>query len=206
MPLGTPRQYRTIGLEGHFGGGAMGDIREPLTAVASEAVFVRDLRLLFEASPDVLLVLLPDAPKYTMVAATEARLAATMTTREGTIGRSLFDLFPDNPDDPEATGTRNLRASLERVLATRKPDTMAVQRYDIRGPDGTFQPKYWSPKNLPVLSETGEVAYILHRVEDVTELVQATELGEELRDKTRAMEREVVRRSQELAAANRDLR
>ena len=58
-----------------------------------------DHRLLFEASPEVLLVLLPDAPRYTMVAATDARLLATHTSREQVIGRSLFDLFPDNPDD-----------------------------------------------------------------------------------------------------------
>jgi PAS domain S-box-containing protein len=169
-------------------------------------MFVRDLRLLFEASPEILLVLLPDSPEFTMVAATNARLAATHTTREQIIGRPLFEVFPDNPDDPEATGTSNLRASLERVLATRAPDTMAVQRYDIRGPDGTFHTKYWSPKNIPVLSPSGEVLYILHRVEDVTELVQVTSLSEELRGKTRAMEREILMRSQELAAANRGLR
>jgi signal transduction histidine kinase len=165
-----------------------------------------DFRLLFEESPDVLLVLLPDAPRYTMVAATRARLRATHTTLEETIGRGLFELFPDNPDDPAATGMSNLRASLERVLATRAPDTMAVQKYDIRGPDGSFQVKYWSPKNLPVLSPSGEVRFILHRVEDVSELVRASELGEELRGRTREMEREVINRSRELAAANRDLR
>ncbi len=173
---------------------------------ATDEAIGRDFRLLFESSPDVLLVLLPDAPRYTMVAATDARLAATHTTREQTLGRPLFDLFPDNPDDPNATGTSNLRASLERVLATRAPDTMAVQRYDIRGPDGTFQTKHWSPRNIPVLSASGEILYILHRVEDVTELVQATELGEVLRDKTHAMEREVIRRSHELDSANRELR
>jgi signal transduction histidine kinase len=165
-----------------------------------------DFRLLFEASPDVLLVLLPDAPRYTMVAATRTRLEVTHTTLEETIGRGLFELFPDNPDDAAATGASNLRASLERVLATRAPDTMAVQKYDIRGPDGTFQTRYWSPRNLPVLSASGEVLYILHRVEDVTELVRASEAGEELRGRTREMEREVVHRSRELAAANRELR
>ncbi|HEX6271721.1 MAG TPA: ATP-binding protein [Polyangiaceae bacterium] len=165
-----------------------------------------DFRLLFESSPDVLLVLLPDAPRFTMVAATDARLSVTHTTREGTLGRGLFELFPDNPDDTGATGTSNLRASLERVLATRAADTMAVQRYDIRGPDGTFQAKYWSPKNVPVLSADGSIAFILHRVEDVTDLVQASELGQELRDRTRQMEREVLSRSRELAEANRSLR
>src|SRR5687768_2942705 len=140
-----------------------------------------NFQLLFEQSPDVLLVLRPDAPRYTMVAATEARLLATHTTR-ATLGRGLFEVFPDNPDDPAASGMNNLRASLDRVLATRLPDTMPVQKYDIRGPDGTFSAKYWSPKNLPVLSPQGEVLFILHRVEDVSELVKAAEVGDELRD------------------------
>ena len=80
------------------------------------AVAPADFQVLFEASPDVLLVLLPDSPRFTMVAATEARFRATHTTRE-TLGMGLFELFPDNPDDADATGTNNLRASLERVLA-----------------------------------------------------------------------------------------
>lgn len=167
---------------------------------------VLDFRVLFEESPDVLLVLLPDAPRFTMVAATRARYAATMTTPEQTIGVGLFELFPDNPDDPTATGTSNLRASLNRVLETRAPDTMAVQRYDIRSPDGTFQSKYWSPKNLPVFGPNGDVAYIFHRVEDVTELVRASELSEEQRGRANAMEREVISRSRELSAANAELR
>ncbi len=164
-----------------------------------------DFQLLFEHCPDILLVLLPDAPRYTMVAATEARLAATHTSRDS-LGRGLFEVFPDNPDDPGATGMSNLRASLDRVLASRRPDTMAVQKYDIRAPDGTFTAKYWSPKNLPVLSPQGEVRYVLHRVEDVTELVRASEVGEELRDRTHEMEHEVIRRSNELARAMNELR
>jgi signal transduction histidine kinase len=164
-----------------------------------------DFRLLFEESPEILLVLLPDAPRFTIISATRARLAVTGTTPEQ-FGQGLFEVFPDNPDDPAATGTANLRASLDRVLATCAADTMAVQKYDIRAPDGSFRVKYWSPKNVPVLSPAGDVLYIVHRVEDVTELVRAEELGEELRGRTRAMEREVVARSRELAAANHELR
>ena len=165
-----------------------------------------DFQLLFEESPDVLIALLPDSPRFTVVAATRARLAATHSTREETIGRGLFELFPDNPDDPEAQATANLRASLERVLATKSPDTMAVQKYDIPLPGGGFEAKYWSPRNIPVLSPSGDVLYILHRAIDVTDLVRATEEGAELRGRTQDMEREVVRRSRELDAANRQLR
>jgi len=164
-----------------------------------------DYKLLFEESSEVLLVLLPDAPRFTMVAGTNARWRATHTTQE-TLGRGLFEVFPDNPDDPSASGTSNLRASLERVLKTRQPDTMPVQKYDIRGPGGSFEARYWSPKNLPVLSPSGELLYIVHRVEDVTDLVRASEQGDELRGKTRAMEGEVLQRSQELEVALRQLR
>jgi signal transduction histidine kinase len=165
-----------------------------------------DYQLLFEESPDVLLVLLPDSPRFTAVAATKARLQSTHSILEQTVGRGLFELFPDNPDDGAADGTRNLRASLERVLATRVADTMAVQKYDIPLPDGGFEAKYWSPCNLPVLGPDGEILYIMHRAVDVTELVRAGELGQELRGLTRDMEREVLQRSRELDAANRQLR
>ncbi len=162
-----------------------------------------DFRAVFETTPNPYLLLTPD---FTIVAVTDAYLAATLTTREAILGRPLFDVFPDNPEDSAATGVNNLRASLERVLATRAPDPMAVQKYDVRRPDGTFAVKYWSPKNLPVLSASGEVRYIIHHVEEVTELVRAMKAGEELRGRTLAMEQEVVRRSEELAVANRELR
>lgn len=165
-----------------------------------------DYRILFEESPDILLVLLPDTPRFTMVGATRARLAVTHTTREQIVDRGLFEVFPDDPTDSGATGTRNLKASLDRVLATRAPDTMAVQKYDIQGPDGQFVSRYWSPKNIPVLSPSGEILYILHRVEDVTQLVSSSESAEALAGPTRALEREIVARSRELGAANDALR
>lgn len=127
---------------------------------------------LFEQAPGAYLVLLPDPPRYTIVAASDVYLRATLTTRDGSDGiveRGVFEAFPDPPDDPSATGTRNLRSSLETVLHTRAPHRMAVQRYDVQAPDGTWEVRYWEPLNSPVLGAAGEVEYILHAVEDVTE-------------------------------------
>lgn len=131
-----------------------------------------DFRRVFEAAPGPILLLTPD---LTMVAASDAYLAASMMRREDLIGRRLFDVFPDNPDDPAASGARNLRASLEHVRRHLVPDVMPVQRYDVRLPDaegGGFQKRYWSPVNAPVLDERGELLYLFHRVEDVTALVR----------------------------------
>ncbi|HEX6589715.1 MAG TPA: PAS domain S-box protein [Longimicrobiales bacterium] len=137
-------------------------------AAFTEATF----SAVFDAAPDAYLLLAPDPPSFTMVAANEARLRATMTRREDVIGRPLFEVFPDNPDDPEATGVSNLRASLEEVMRTGRPHRMALQKYDIRTPDGRFEDRYWDPLNSPVFDEDGELIYIIHRVEDVTEQVR----------------------------------
>jgi PAS domain S-box-containing protein len=158
-----------------------------------------DFRALFEAAPGSFLVLDPD---LRIVAVSDAYLAATMIRRDDVLGRGIFDVFPDNPDDPNATGVGNLRASLERVRRTGRADTMAVQKYDIRRPDadgGGFEVRYWSPVNSPVLDDLRRVRYIIHRVEDVTEFVQLRERGE-------GMAAEIVRRSQELQAVNAELR
>jgi PAS domain S-box-containing protein len=134
-----------------------------------------DFQALFESAPGLYLVL---TPVLTIVAVSEAYLKATMTRREKILGRNLFDVFPDNPNDPTSSGVSNLSASLKRALENRAPDAMAVQKYDIRRPEsegGGFEERYWSPVNSPVLGAKGEVAYIIHRVEDVTQRKRAEE-------------------------------
>jgi PAS domain S-box-containing protein len=128
-----------------------------------------DFRVLFEAAPAPLLVLA--APALDIIAVNDAYLRATMTERAALLGRHVFDAFPPDPDDPDGSGAANLGASLRRVLTTRCTDTMAVQRYPIRRPaamGGGFEERWWSPVNSPVLGPDGEVALIIHRVEDVT--------------------------------------
>ncbi|MGN6185304.1 MAG: PAS domain S-box protein [Thermoanaerobaculia bacterium] len=127
----------------------------------------------FESAPDAYLLLAADPPRFTMLAANAARLRLTMTVREDVVGHPLFEVFPDNPDDPSATGVRNLQNSLREVLRTGKPHRMSLQRYDIRKPNGEFEERYWDPLNSPVFDERGHVIAIIHRVEDVTEQVRS---------------------------------
>src|SRR5438477_45564 len=95
-----------------------------------------------------------------------------ISKKEKIIGHNLFEVFPDNPDDNTATGVSNLRDSLNYVLNNGMAHTMAVQKYDIRRPDGVFEERYWSPMNKPVLNNKKEVVYIINRAEDVTEFIQ----------------------------------
>jgi len=133
-----------------------------------------NFQMLFEAVPGLFLILKPDAPNFTILGASDAYLQATMTKRNNIMGRGLFEVFPDNPDDHAATGTSNLRKSLKNVLKNKVADKMAIQKYDIQRPQsegGGFEERHWSPLNSPVLNKQNEIEYIIHRVEDVTEFV-----------------------------------
>ena len=160
---------------------------DPAAAAAPRASATEpvDFRVAFESAPDLYLLLRADAPRFTIVGVSDEYLRATLTTREGPngiIGRGLFEVFPDPPDDPNATGTRNLRASLERAIATGAPDTMAIQPYAIRRPDGSWEERSWSPRNTPVVdAATGEVTLLIHRVVDVTDAVRLAAAHDRLR-------------------------
>ncbi|MCA1792104.1 MAG: PAS domain-containing protein, partial [Thioalkalivibrio sp.] len=140
-----------------------------------------DFRALFESAPVLYLALEPDSPRFTIAAVSDAYARATMTKREQILGRGFFEVFPDNPDDSDATGVRNLSASLERVLEARATDSMAVQKYDIRMPEeegGGFTERWWRPVNSPVFGPDGKLVYIIHRVVDVTEVVRLEEASQ----------------------------
>ena len=90
------------------------------------------------------------------------------------VGRTVFEAFPDNPDEPGATGAANLGASLSRVAETGEADVMALQRYDVEvpGTPGEFRERYWCPVNAAVLGTGGEVAMLVHVVEEVSDLIR----------------------------------
>ena len=169
-------------------------------------------RLLFEASPTPYLVL---TPEFKIAGVSDSYLHATMTQRNDIVGRNLFDVFPDNPNDPAATGEQNLRSSLNKVISTRQPHQMAVQKYDVRKPlkeGGAFEERHWSPLNVPVLDGQGDLIFIIHRVEDVTSLVKMSEvqerqkcLSQALEEQTELMEAELYRQKEEIVRANAEI-
>ncbi|MGW1927149.1 PP2C family protein-serine/threonine phosphatase, partial [Streptomyces massasporeus] len=119
----------------------------------------------------------------------------------------------DNPDDPGADGVKNLGASLGRVLATGEADTMAVQKYDIPvvSQPGVFEERWWSPVNTPVKNADGRVAWIIHRVEDVTAFMRSRRFrgrneGRRMSEREEGMEAELYARARELQRLNEELR
>src|SRR5260370_11205478 len=105
-------------------------------------------------------------------------------TRDKGVGHSLRDDYPEKLDAPAVAVRRNIEASLRRVAETGKRDAIALQRYDAEDPDrpGVRDERYWSSINAPVFGSDGRVALLLHRVEEVTELIRAGEVALSLQE------------------------
>ncbi|MEV0634977.1 SpoIIE family protein phosphatase [Streptomyces sp. NPDC050619] len=163
-----------------------------------------DYAAVFRALPGMVALLTPD---LVYVDANEDFLRLAGRTREQLLGRYIFDVFPENPNDPAAAGMRETRESMLRVVASGERDTMALLRYDIEDPQrpGHWQEHYWSPVNAPVLGPDGKVALVVHRVEEVTELIRARG-GPGGDRQARVLEAELYTRARELQEVNERLR
>ena len=123
---------------------------------------VPDFKRLFEGSPLLSVVL---DRNLRIVAASDAFLDATLTTRERVSGRGLFEVFP-------GAAEKVVRKLLERVLAEGKPQKLALQRYDVPRPaeeGGGLERRYWRADFLPLRGTAGAVEHIHCVVEDMTD-------------------------------------
>jgi PAS domain S-box-containing protein len=120
-----------------------------------------DFRALFESAPDAYLALAPD---LTVVAASDAYLRVTGVERGEIVGRVLSDLVLADGFGSE------LRASLDRMLASGRVDILRSRRYGLGLPERSAGSRLLAgPLRLvhsPVYGEEGEIAYILHRIEE----------------------------------------
>ncbi|MCX5166875.1 SpoIIE family protein phosphatase [Streptomyces antibioticus] len=163
-----------------------------------------DYAAVFRALPGMVALLTPD---LVYADANDDFLRLAGRTRDQLLGRYIFDVFPENPNDAAAAGRRETEASMLRVVASGERDTMALLRYDIEDParPGVWQEHYWSPVNAPVLGPDGKVALVVHRVEEITELIRARgNPGDD--DRARVLEAELYTRARELQEVNERLR
>ncbi|MEV7069683.1 PP2C family protein-serine/threonine phosphatase [Streptomyces sp. NPDC091972] len=163
-----------------------------------------DYAAVFRALPGMVALL---TPELVYVDVNDDFVRLTGRPREQLLGRYIFDVFPENPHDSAATGMRETRESMLRAVATGERDTMAVLRYDIEDPQrpGHWREHFWSPVNAPVLGTDGKVTLLVHRVEEVTELIRARG-GPGGDSRARVLEAELYTRARELQEVNERLR
>ncbi len=156
----------------------------------------KELKLIFGSMPGNYLVIMPDIPRFTIVAVTDGYLEVTQTKRNEIIGKALFDVFPDNPNDT-TNAVDAMIASLKQVIKHNKKDVMGIRKHDIQ-PDleHDFKQKYWNAINYPILDDDQQVKYILHTVTDVTNCMLPTDEESKQLSLNKALRKEINRRNQ----------
>ncbi|MFN2426652.1 MAG: ATP-binding protein [Candidatus Binatia bacterium] len=127
-----------------------------------------DFRTLFSSFSGLFVVVLPDAPRYTIVAVSQA-YADRVSSDGAMVGCGFFEQFPEHAGIEDAW---NPAASFARVIRTRVFDAMPMERVDIPQSNGGSDETWLRGVSSPVLGPAGELVYIIHRVEDVTEVVR----------------------------------
>ena len=110
------------------------------------------------------------SPELVILDASNGYLDAAGCGLDVIIGRKILEAFPENPDDPEDTGPRDLKASLETVLASGEPDFLKTVKYDVEDwvRPGEFEHRYWAIANVPICAADGQVSMIVHVAHEVT--------------------------------------
>jgi PAS domain S-box-containing protein len=165
-----------------------------------------DYAALFAAVPVACVVL---DRQLRIVTANDAYREVTGRSADSLIGRSFFDAFPPDPQEPTSHGAEVQRRSLETVLVSGRASLLMLHRFAIprSGDSRSFEPRWWNVVNQPVKGPDGRVELIIHRIEDVTGFVR-----EERRDPgsgtdpdAEAPYAELFLYAQELQRANRRL-
>ena len=157
-----------------------------------------DFRALFEGLPGLYLVF--DA-HLVAVAVSQAYLEATGTRRDALLGRPLQEIFPEAPYQPGIPSGTDLLASVRKVLSTGQPDAMELLQRDLPKPEaeGGFEAHYWTPHNTPLRNERGDIVWVVHRLDDVSDYVRMRQLRAELEQQTQDL-RQRESQSRRLAA------
>jgi len=130
-------------------------------------------QIIFDNTPGLCLIL---SPELHILEASDEYLKVFSTSKESLQGKYLFDVFQNAPYYLNATVSDNIKSSLNRVIENKAADAMAVQHFDIRDNDGNYIERSWSLFNLPLFDANGNILYIIHKIEDVTDLQEEREL------------------------------
>ncbi|WUH93789.1 SpoIIE family protein phosphatase [Streptomyces sp. NBC_00433] len=160
-----------------------------------------DYAALFDAVPAACVVL---DRELAIVAANEAYAEVAGRPAAELTGRSFFDAFPPDPDDPTSGGAEAQREALEAVLASGRGNMLLLQRFSIprAGGTGEFESRWWNVANRPLVGADGQVDLIIHRVEDVTAFVRSEHAAAEPEpdtERTTAPHAELFSRAEQLA-------
>ncbi len=140
---------------------------------------------IFEAMPGNSLLVAPDAPRFSILAATSGMIERSGLLKEQLLSKPFFEPFPvngGNAADQNAMVQVQILESFAYVIKHRKTHEMPLVRYDLADSSGNFKELYWKISNKPVVDNNGSLLYIIHTSVDVTAPVLAERREQQLND------------------------
>lgn len=132
-----------------------------------------DYEQLFNTLPGAVMLIAADDPDFTILAENQAHADVAMLPLNQVIGKAFLEAYPDSSSKFETTGVSDVIESLRNVVRTGKADSMKDLRYDLKGPDGKLEQRYWRATHFPIADERGKLMYILQSTVNVTDEVIA---------------------------------
>lgn len=128
-----------------------------------------DYSAVFQMLPIPSIVLLPDAPLFTIVDANDAYLTLIAKSREELLGKGFFDVFPSNP----YLSHNEWKNSFDTILQEKKSHKIVPQKYafTVASSPTRIDIKYLEIQQTPILDEHGEIRLIIRSMTDVTESI-----------------------------------
>lgn len=142
---------------------------------------------IFKAFPLPALLLLPDAPCFTIADVNSAYLKITGKKEAELPGKSIFITLLNAPEDLTSDAVVDLRQSLLTVFSTGKPHTMSIQEYHKPGIDKFTNRR--SFENIPINNSKGKATIIIHSVPGATQDITKRKELENLLDKATRLAR-----------------
>ncbi|WP_394772497.1 PAS domain-containing protein, partial [Mucilaginibacter sp.] len=134
------------------------------------------LKEIFKSLPSPVMILLPDAPQFSIVDVNDAYLKLKEFTREECIGKGFFEVFYSNRYYEIPGWTE----SLEKVIALNKPDKIPLRKYEIPGNDGRDrETRYWEIDHIPIVNDNNKVIFIVRTITDLTHDINARKKSEQ---------------------------
>jgi PAS domain S-box-containing protein len=129
-----------------------------------------NFQTLFESLPELYAIYSLD---LIVVGGSDAYFQAIERNREEVVGRSVFEIFHNFSDEISGGEFHTLRTALESVLEHRRPQR-TLQKWAIRCPESGgegIEEHFWRSIILPVFDVNAEMTSIIHRLEDLTDVM-----------------------------------
>jgi signal transduction histidine kinase/PAS domain-containing protein len=130
----------------------------------------QDALHVFETVPDLYLIL---SPELNILTASNAYLKALSISREVLVNTGIDEVF-SKYDISDKQVLQEIMDCLAVVVERGELQSLPVQKFNsLKRSGATYAAEgYWQVSNTPIKDESNNILYIIHKVSDVTEIIQ----------------------------------